>query len=129
MLAIMLGTAPALAAVEQCRFIQAKPDREACYDRQAMALAAKRKPEATGASDDLKKHGIAGADEARRRGTEPAVAQYLPGLLSGLRTPAACVPHSFTKLRWRRSSVENVSRISFMTSRSFRPERASTWKE
>ncbi len=51
-LAIMLGTAPALAAVEQCRFIQAKPDREACYDRQAVALAAKRKPESTGASDD-----------------------------------------------------------------------------
>ena len=55
MLAIMLGTAPALAAVEQCRFIQAKPDREACYDRQAVALAAKRKPETTGASDDSKR--------------------------------------------------------------------------
>jgi len=54
-LAIMLGTAPALAAVEQCRFIQAKPDREACYDRQAIALAAKRKPEATGTSDDSKR--------------------------------------------------------------------------
>jgi hypothetical protein len=38
---------PALAAVEQCRFIQAKPDREACYQRQAIALAAKRKPEPT----------------------------------------------------------------------------------
>ena len=55
MLAIMLGTAPALAAVEQCRFIQAKPDREACYDRQSVALAAKRKPEATGTSEDSKK--------------------------------------------------------------------------
>jgi hypothetical protein len=32
------------AAVEQCRFIQAKADREACYERQAVALAAKRKP-------------------------------------------------------------------------------------
>ena len=41
----MLGTAPALAAVEQCRFIQAKPEREACYQRQEAALAAKRKPE------------------------------------------------------------------------------------
>jgi len=41
---LMLGAAPALA-VEQCRFIQAKPEREACYARQESALAAKRKPE------------------------------------------------------------------------------------
>jgi hypothetical protein len=33
--------------VEQCRFIQAKPEREACYQRQAIALTAKRKPEPT----------------------------------------------------------------------------------
>jgi len=32
-------------AVEQCRFIQPKPEREACYERQASELAAKRKPE------------------------------------------------------------------------------------
>jgi hypothetical protein len=44
-LGLMIGTAPAMAAVEQCRFIQAKPEREACYQRQAIALAAKRKPE------------------------------------------------------------------------------------
>ena len=43
-LALMFGAAPALA-VEQCRFIQAKPEREACYERQEAALAAKRKPE------------------------------------------------------------------------------------
>lgn len=43
--AVTLGAAPTLA-VEQCRFIQAKPEREACYDRQAAELAAKRKPEA-----------------------------------------------------------------------------------
>ena len=42
---LMLGAAPAVA-VEQCRFIQAKPEREACYQRQESALAAKRKPEA-----------------------------------------------------------------------------------
>jgi Fe-S cluster biogenesis protein NfuA len=41
----MLGTAPASAAIEQCRFIQAKAEREACYERQDAALAAKRKPE------------------------------------------------------------------------------------
>jgi hypothetical protein len=44
---LMIGAAPAAAAVEQCRFIQAKPEREACYQRQAIALAAKRKPEPT----------------------------------------------------------------------------------
>jgi hypothetical protein len=44
-LALMIGIAPAAAAVEQCRFIQAKPEREACYTRQEAELAAKRKPE------------------------------------------------------------------------------------
>ena len=42
--ALMLGAAPA-RAIEQCRFIQAKPEREACYQRQEAELAAKRKPE------------------------------------------------------------------------------------
>jgi len=54
MLALMIGASPAPAAVEQCRFIQAKPDREACYERQASALAAKHKSETTRASDDSK---------------------------------------------------------------------------
>ena len=44
-LALIIGAAPASAAVEQCRFIQAKPEREACYTRQEAALAAQRKPE------------------------------------------------------------------------------------
>ncbi|HLX17649.1 MAG TPA: hypothetical protein VKS24_20870 [Bradyrhizobium sp.] len=43
-LALTLVAAPALA-IEQCRFIQAKPEREACYARQEAELAAKRKPE------------------------------------------------------------------------------------
>ena len=34
---------PSAFAVEQCRFIQAKPEREACYQRQETELAAKRK--------------------------------------------------------------------------------------
>ena len=42
--AMMFGAAPAFAAVEQCRFIQAKAEREACYQRQEAELAAKRKP-------------------------------------------------------------------------------------
>ena len=44
LLALMFGVAPA-SAVEQCRFIQAKPEREACYQRQEAELAAKKKPE------------------------------------------------------------------------------------
>jgi hypothetical protein len=39
--AVVISSSSA-SAVEQCRFIQSKPDREACYDRQAKALAAKR---------------------------------------------------------------------------------------
>ena len=37
-----LTCSPALA-IEQCRFIQAKADREACYTRQETELADKRK--------------------------------------------------------------------------------------
>ena len=40
---LAFGAFPA-AAVEQCRFIQAKAEREACYQRQEAELAAKRKP-------------------------------------------------------------------------------------
>lgn len=37
-------TSPALAQIEQnCRHIQARPEREACYKRQEAALAEKRK--------------------------------------------------------------------------------------
>ena len=39
----LFSSSPA-SAVEQCRFIQAKPEREACYQRQEAELAAKRKP-------------------------------------------------------------------------------------
>ena len=48
LLSLLIGSAPAKAAVEQCRFIQARAEREACYERQAAALAAKRKPEPSG---------------------------------------------------------------------------------
>jgi len=47
MLGLILGAAPASAAVEQCRFIQARAEREACYQRQEKELAARRKPEPT----------------------------------------------------------------------------------
>jgi hypothetical protein len=41
-LAASINCSP-VSAIEQCRFIQAKADREACYERQEIELAAKRK--------------------------------------------------------------------------------------
>jgi septation ring formation regulator EzrA len=41
---LTLGVSSASAA-EQCRFIQAKPEREACYQRQEAELTSKRKVE------------------------------------------------------------------------------------
>lgn len=43
-LGLIIATGPA-AAIETCRFIEAKPEREACYHRQEQELAARRKPE------------------------------------------------------------------------------------
>jgi len=40
---VVFAGSPA-AALEQCRFIQAKVEREACYQRQEAELTAKRKP-------------------------------------------------------------------------------------
>jgi hypothetical protein len=53
--AAMIGSSSLSAAVEQCRFINAKPDREACYERQEKALAAKRKAEPV---DDAKTRSV-----------------------------------------------------------------------
>jgi hypothetical protein len=76
MLGLMVGTSPALAAVEQCRFIQAKGDREACYQRQATALAAKRKPEPTNDTTAMET-----LQEMRRE--DDAVYQSLRGICRG----------------------------------------------
>ncbi|MFB9264800.1 hypothetical protein ACFFWD_16790 [Bradyrhizobium erythrophlei] len=46
-LGLVVATAPAMAIEQNCRFIQAKAEREACYHRQEEELAAKRKPEPT----------------------------------------------------------------------------------
>jgi len=45
LLAVLIGWSVASAAVEQCRFINSRVDREACYARQEKALAAKRRPD------------------------------------------------------------------------------------
>lgn len=42
MVVALSGATESFAKVEQCRFIDSKRDREACYDRQARALAAKK---------------------------------------------------------------------------------------
>jgi len=44
--ALAFSAAPAAALEQNCRFIQAKADREACYKRQEEELASKRKPAA-----------------------------------------------------------------------------------
>jgi hypothetical protein len=46
LIAPMITAAPAVAVEQNCRFIQAKADREACYKRQEDELAARRKPAA-----------------------------------------------------------------------------------
>lgn len=55
----LIGATPCFAKVEQCRFIASKPDREACYDRQAKALEAKKaeaaaKQKTTGSPERIK---------------------------------------------------------------------------
>ncbi|MBR0840819.1 hypothetical protein JQ607_11525 [Bradyrhizobium liaoningense] len=44
LVALAISATSAAALEQNCRFIQAKPDREACYKRQEEELAAKRKP-------------------------------------------------------------------------------------
>jgi hypothetical protein len=46
-LALVVGAEPALAIEQNCRFIQAKAEREACYAKQEAELAARRKPPPT----------------------------------------------------------------------------------
>jgi hypothetical protein len=45
LLGLIVSATPALAIEQNCRFIQAKAEREACYAKQEAELAAKRKPE------------------------------------------------------------------------------------
>jgi hypothetical protein len=47
LIALTISAAPAVALEQNCRFIQAKADREACYKRQEDELAARRKPAPT----------------------------------------------------------------------------------
>jgi hypothetical protein len=49
-LALIVGVASAAAIEQNCRFIQARTEREACYSRQEAELAARRKPQPTAES-------------------------------------------------------------------------------
>ncbi|TPQ42837.1 hypothetical protein C2U70_00810 [Bradyrhizobium guangdongense] len=53
MAALIIATAPAAAIEQNCRFIQAKVEREACYKRQEDELTAKRKPQPTSESKSI----------------------------------------------------------------------------
>lgn len=50
---LIISAVPAAAIEQNCRFIQAKGDREACYKRQEDELAAKRKPQPTSESKTI----------------------------------------------------------------------------
>ena len=50
---LIVTATPALAIEQNCRFIQVRAEREACYQKQEADLAAKRKPEPTAESKDL----------------------------------------------------------------------------
>ena len=52
-LALIVGATPAPAIEQNCRFIQAKAEREACYQKQEAELAARSKPEPTTGSKEL----------------------------------------------------------------------------
>jgi hypothetical protein len=52
LLALTIAT-PALAIEQNCRFLPAKAEREACYAKQEAELAAKRKPQPSAESKDL----------------------------------------------------------------------------
>jgi lauroyl/myristoyl acyltransferase len=50
---LIVTATPALAIEQNCRFIQVRAEREACYQKQEAELAAKRKPEPSADSKDL----------------------------------------------------------------------------
>ena len=81
LLALTLGAFPALAQTEQCRFIQAKPEREACYARQEAALATKRKPAANADTRSADTRTIESLQQMRRDDAE--VYRSLNGICRG----------------------------------------------
>jgi hypothetical protein len=81
LLAFTLGASPALAEVEQCRFIQAKPEREVCYARQEAVLAARRKPAPSADTRSADTRMIESLQQMRREDAE--VYRSLHGICRG----------------------------------------------
>ena len=77
LVAFVLTSGHAAALEQNCRFIQAKPDREACYKRQEDELAARRKPEPPRESIALET-----LRETERRRSLSQHQQHLPRLLT-----------------------------------------------
>ena len=50
----MTASVSVLAATEQCRFIEARAEREACYQRQEVARAARQKAQAAHEAEQSK---------------------------------------------------------------------------
>jgi hypothetical protein len=73
------SSAPVSAAVEQCRLIQAKADRAACYGRRDCALAAKRASSAASSAKTFEP--VESIDDTGRRRAEAKPAEHLPGML------------------------------------------------
>ena len=77
LICLTISASPAAALEQNCRFIRAKNDREACYKRQEDELAARRKP--APAVDDGKR-----LEELRRtRQDDEAVYRSIHGICTG----------------------------------------------
>ena len=61
----MIASVSAYAADEQCRFIETRPEREACYHRQEIARAARQKAREAHEAEQLKPLEPMSADDAQ----------------------------------------------------------------
>ena len=59
------GLPSALAATEQCRFIEARLEREACYQRQEVARAARQKANEARQAEQQKPYEPMASDDAQ----------------------------------------------------------------
>ena len=62
---MMPASVTAVAATEQCRFIEARPEREACYQRQEVARAARQKANEAQQAEQQKPYEPMTADDAQ----------------------------------------------------------------
>ena len=74
-------SASAAAAAEQCRFIEARAEREACYQRQETERLARQKTNEARQAEQQKPYEPMAAGRCPTRKSHPG---YLPGLLGGM---------------------------------------------